>query len=80
MPETRNTVVGLRDPKRNLVEDLERDINVQCLDCQRLRMSQPTIACDAFPDGIPEKILDGTHDHTEPFEGDDGKLYLPLDA
>ncbi len=34
--------------------------------------------CDAFPDGIPEEILFGPFDHTEPYPGDHGLRYSPL--
>lgn len=32
--------------------------------------SYPT--CKAFPDGIPEEILNGEYDHHKPYEGDNG--------
>lgn len=35
--------------------------------------------CDAFPDGIPEEILTSEHDHRQPFEGDSGKTFLPIE-
>ena len=33
--------------------------------------------CEAFPDGIPQGILDCTMDHTKPIEGDHGKQFFP---
>jgi len=34
--------------------------------------------CAAFPNGIPEEILDGEFDHTQPHEGDHGLRFVPL--
>ena len=35
--------------------------------------------CVAFPDGIPAAILTGEHDHRQPFEGDQGVRYTPIE-
>ena len=35
--------------------------------------------CKAFPQGIPEELLEGKWDHTEPYPGDNGILYDPVD-
>ena len=48
----------------------------QCVNCKRY---QGLGECEAFPDGIPEEIMTGTHDHSEPFEGDQGLLFDPMD-
>lgn len=34
--------------------------------------------CRAFPEGIPEKILTGEHRHLQPYEGDHGIRYTPI--
>lgn len=47
----------------------------QCSRCLRYRGS---LECDAFPSGIPEAILTGQADHSEPYLGDGGKLYKPV--
>ena len=44
-------------------------INFQCNNCKHYIAAR---SCGAFPDGIPEKILLGQHDHRQPFPGDNG--------
>ena len=48
-----------------------------CVTCQR---SAPGQVCEAYPDGIPEAILNGKVDHKTPYPGDHGLTYLPVDA
>ncbi len=43
--------------------------SIQCLTCKHYR---GLWECEAFPDGIPEVISSGDHDHREPFKGDNG--------
>lgn len=48
----------------------------QCPTCSRYR---GLLACDAFPDGIPQEILSGLVDHADPYPGDQGLRYQELD-
>lgn len=48
-----------------------------CLSCIHLTsegagLSSEAFRCDAFPDGVPMKILTWDADHREPIAGDDG--------
>lgn len=54
----------------------------QCLECRHYRGVQerkdfPVHVCEAYPDGIPEEIVTGMHDHRAPFAGDNGILFEP---
>ena len=37
------------------------------------------LICKAYPEGIPEEIINGEHDHTKPFEGDNGIQFEPIE-
>ena len=51
-------------------------ISGQCNDCQRYLTGW---RCDAYKDkAIPQPIRDGEHDHTKPYEGDNGIRFTPL--
>lgn len=47
----------------------------QCAFCQHKHLG--ALGCDAFPDRIPMEILTGDHDHSLPFPGDGGLVFLP---
>ena len=36
--------------------------------------------CQAFPDGIPQDILDGSFDHSKPHPNDNGILFVLVDG
>lgn len=57
---------------------------VYCVEkrCQRFLaaagpLDDPTFVCRAFPTGIPEDVLAGRNDHTQPIDGDGGLRYEP---
>ena len=55
--------------------DIPQNAARQCASC---RNHIPyTMACKAFPKGIPTELMSGSWDHREPYEGDNGVLYEP---
>lgn len=49
----------------------------QCSSCKHIL---PGCKCKAFPDGIFNAILTGSHDHRTPYKGDNGILYEQKDS
>lgn len=47
-----------------------------CLTCRHLG---PDWTCTAFRDGIPGPIIAGENDHREPYPGDSGVRYEPME-
>ncbi len=53
-----------------------------CMDCKHYRRSDSgpvAFTCDAFREGIPEEILLHRNPHTEPFPGDHGIRFEPIE-
>jgi len=55
-------------------------IRIDCEICKNLIKDNNFYRCRAFPDGIPEVILDGIQSHTEPYPGDGGILFEPIEG
>lgn len=53
-------------------------IDPQCFDCKHRHVGVGRMACDAFPDDIPDAILSNEHDHRFPYEGDNGIRFEPV--
>jgi hypothetical protein len=48
-----------------------------CMLCQRFHaQNRDSETCDAFPQGIPEAILDMCADHREPYRGHHGLQFV----
>ena len=50
-----------------------------CIGCKHLHDGEWGLPCDAFPNGIPEEIIGGEHDHRRPYPGDGSILFEPID-
>ena len=53
-----------------------------CIGCRHYDRTAPGpgIRCTAFPDGVPEAIFESRTDHREPYEGDRGIVFDPINA
>ena len=49
---------------------------MQCIDCKHYLGAWE---CDAYSLGIFEQIRTGNHDHTQPYPGDQGIRFEPID-
>ena len=56
----------------------------QCFSCKHFDLEKTNqevkLICDAFPDGIPAQIANNKHDHTQPYRGDGGIRYEPIET
>jgi hypothetical protein len=46
-----------------------------CITCKHLDRSSATLACAAFPGGVPEEIAVARVRHDQPYPGDNGIRY-----
>lgn len=60
------------DSGRFVAEDMIA-MSTQCEGCKHMLIRNTT--CKAYPDGIPNTIVSGAHDHTTPYPGDNGILF-----
>jgi len=51
----------------------------QCESCKHYRPEAKGYTCSAYPacPGIPREIIDGEHDHRDPYPGDNGIRWEP---
>ena len=54
-------------------------ISGQCPYCKHILSGKGFLACEAFPEGIPQEIADGSVSHREPYEGDNGIQFEPIE-
>ena len=52
----------------------------QCILCANYRSDKYGLVCEAYPNGIPNAIINGEHDHTKPYPGDNGIRFEPIEA
>ncbi|MBP9890050.1 MAG: hypothetical protein KBF93_27370 [Leptospiraceae bacterium] len=56
-----------------------RTLPYPCVNCIHYDKVEGWYNCQAFPNGIPEKIYINENDHTSPYPGDNGIQYEPIE-
>jgi hypothetical protein len=51
-----------------------------CMFCRHFDRDAERLTCRAFPDGIPDAILEGEVDHRRPVAGDGGIQFAAVNA
>lgn len=51
-----------------------------CTDCKHFKRTEDGLVCDAYPDGIPDAIIDGDVNHRKPYQGDNGIQFALKDG
>jgi len=46
--------------------------------CQNCKYYLGRLRCEAFPERIPYKILNGEHDHEKPYKNDNGYRFKAI--
>jgi len=64
------------------VTTVGQPVCVGCVHLKRVngRPDWVRLTCTAFPDGIPDAIVNNEADHRETFSGDNGIRFVPVDA
>ncbi len=54
---------------------------LQCIWCRHFNRGRGrgVYTCSAFPEGIPDPIIDGKFDHSLPYQGDNGIRFEKMD-
>lgn len=69
--------------KDHVAKNVESEFDVSrpmCYGCRHLDQDSVRHTCSAFPGGIPAPIWFSQYDHREPFPGDHGIRFEPIEA